>query len=49
MGWYPEHKVWNEYAGCWDDPPTNEQCEKNRKTKCCPYPSCFEYPCWEEG
>lgn len=51
MSEYPdelyETKIWNEFAGCWDDSPTEEQCKEMRKMKQCPYPSCPLYPCWE--
>jgi len=42
-------KIFNEFAGCWDDIPDDKTCELMKKDKFCPYPSCPLYPCWENS
>lgn len=43
-----ENKIWNDYAGCWDDLPQESDCEYMRQAKQCPYASCPLFPCWNE-
>ena len=43
-----ENKIWNDYAGCWDDLPQESDCEYMRQAEQCPYASCPLFPCWDE-
>jgi hypothetical protein len=43
----PENMMWNELAGCWDYPPTEEDCKEMKERRNCPFIGCCDYPCWE--